>query len=266
MSDAFDLDRVGGARALRELVSEVLAAGEDALALFRMGAAKRVRTKPDRSPVTEADHAVEQRLRAFCARRFPDVGFLGEETGAGPATDAPMRFVVDPIDGTRAFLRGIPTWSILVGLEAESVPVVGVALIPSTGDLFVGVRGDGADGNGRPCVISEVSKLEDAVISHGGLEQFTSSGRCHLLERIGEATYSQRGFGDFEGYKHLLLGRVDGVIDPGVQPWDLCAPAVLVREAGGRLTAFDGTETIHGGSGVASNGRIHEALVALIAD
>jgi histidinol-phosphatase len=175
-----------------------------------------------------------------------------------------MRFVVDPIDGTRAFLRGIPTWSILVGLEAEGVPVVGVAFQPSAGDLFVGVRGDGVDANGRPCQVSEVARLEDAVISHGGLEQFWSNGIGHLLERLGEATYTQRGFGDFEGYKHLLLGRVDAVIDPGMQPWDICAPAVLVREAGGRLTTLDGEETVHGGSGLASNGLLHDELVALL--
>lgn len=259
----FDLDRIGGGSALRGLVDEVLAAGEEALGLYRGGAASRAVAKADRSPVTEADQAVERRLRSHIERAFPDAGFLGEETG-GTEAEAPLRFVVDPIDGTRAFLRGIPTWSVLVGLEDEHGPALGVALMPATGDLFVAVRGDGAVGNGRPLRVSEVGALSEAVVSHGGLNQFTSGGEGGLLTRLGESTYTQRGFHDFDGYRQLLLGRVDAMVDPGIKPWDVCAAAVLVREAGGRFTSMSGEDTIHGGSALASNGRIHDALVDLL--
>lgn len=261
-SDAFDLDRIGGRRALRDLVDEVLAAGEDALRLYEDGRA-RVERKPDRSPVTEADHAVEARLRALIEKRWPTAGFLGEESGHAPS-NGDLRFVVDPIDGTRAFIRGIPTWSVLVGIEAGGEPVVGIAFMPATGDLFVGVRGDGAEGNGRPLRVSAVDDLSAAVVCHGSIDQFHGANALPLLERLALHTYTQRGFSDFEGYRNVLLGRADAMIDPGIKPWDVCPAAVLVREAGGRFTSMDGEETIHGNGGLASNGAIHDALVALV--
>jgi histidinol phosphatase-like enzyme (inositol monophosphatase family) len=260
----FDLDRLGGVRALRALVDEVLAAGEDALALYRGGAAGRAQTKVDRSPVTEADRAVEARLRKYFAKHHPGVGFLGEESGEGEPTTTDMRFVVDPIDGTRAFLRGLPTWSILVGLEADGVPSVGIAFFPVSGDLYVGVRGAGATGNGRPLRVSQVDALDAALVCHGSLQQFTAHGAGHLLARLGERTYTQRGFADFDGFRRVLEGKADAMIDPGVMPWDLCPAAVLVREAGGRFTSMAGEATIYGQSGLASNGALHDALLALL--
>jgi histidinol-phosphatase len=262
--DPFDLDRIGGRRALRALVDEVLAAGEDALGLQRSGAGARYHTKPDLSPVTEADAAVEARLRKFVAARFPDAAFVGEEEGDSGTVDAPLRFVVDPIDGTRAFIRHLPTWSVLVGLEDEAGPAVGVALLPAAGDLFVAVRGDGCEGNGRPLRVSDVRDLRGALVCHGGLAQFTESGRGDALLRLAESTYTQRGFADFESYKQLLLGRADAVVDPGVQPWDICAAHVLVHEAGGRLTSMEGEDTIRGGSALATNGHLHAAMVQLL--
>ena len=261
----FDLDRVGGAAALRALVEEVLAAGEAALHLYRSGAAQRAETKPDRSPVTEADREVEARLRTFCDRRFPNVAFVGEETGShgGRGPDA-MRFVVDPIDGTRAFLRGIPTWSILIGLEVQRRPVLGIAYMPAMNELFVAVDGQGAEGNGRPLRVSGVDRLDAAVISHGSLNQFTDAGLSAVLPVLGEHTYTQRGFADFDGYRNLLLGRVDAMIDPGVKIWDVCAPAVLVREAGGRLTDLAGDTTLHDGTVIATNGWLHDPLLELL--
>ena len=172
--------------------------------------------------------------------------------------------MVDPIDGTRAFIRGLPTWSILFGVEAEGEPVLGVAFLPAAGDLFIGARGHGATCNGRPLHLSRVAKLEDALVCHGGLQQFTADGLEGALPALSRATYTTRGFADFDGYRQLLLGRADAMVDPAVQPYDLCPAAVLVREAGGRFTAFDGTETIHGGSGLATNGPLHDALVALL--
>ena len=172
--------------------------------------------------------------------------------------------MVDPIDGTRAFIRNIPTWSILVGLEADGIPVLGVAYMPAADDLFYAVSGRGARGNGKPLVVSKIDTLAESTVSHGALSQFTDLDLGHLLPRMGIETYTQRGFADFDGYRQLLQGRVDAMIDPGVAPWDICAAAVIVREAGGRLTSFDGEETIHGGGAVATNGLIHDALVELL--
>ncbi|HJK95448.1 MAG TPA: inositol monophosphatase family protein [Polyangiaceae bacterium LLY-WYZ-15_(1-7)] len=260
----FDLDRIGGAHALDHLVDAVLEAGEIALRLYRGGAAARTERKPDRSPVTEADREVERHLRAYLDEAHPAAAFLGEESGEGAGT-SDLRFVVDPIDGTRAFVRGIPTWSILLGLEAEGEPVLGVAYMPAAGDLFVGVQGHGATANGRPCRVSQVADAADAAIGHGALAQFTDEGMGPALERLAVGTDTQRGFADFANYRELLLGRLDAVVDPGVQPYDVCPAAVLVREAGGRFSDFGGAPTIHGRGFVASNGPVHDAILALLA-
>ncbi|MBC7173272.1 MAG: histidinol phosphate phosphatase [Polyangiaceae bacterium] len=262
--EAFDLDRIGGRNALRALISEVLAAGEDALKLYSRGAAARVQAKPDRSPVTEADRAVEERIRAYLAKHFPMAAFLGEETGSANGSSG-LRFIVDPIDGTRAFIRGLSTWSILVGLEAEGEPVVGIAYMPAAEELYVGVRGGGADCNGRPLHVSAVSSLDAALVCHGSLQQFTDESLGPVLTRLGEQVYTCRGLADFDGYRQVLHGRADAMVDPSIKPYDVCPAAVLVREAGGRFTSLSGEATIFGGSGLASNGHVHEALVALVA-
>ena len=259
----FDLDRVGGFRGMDALITEVLAAGEDALKLYREGAANRARVKPDRSPVTEADEAVEKRLRAYFAKAHPTADFLGEETGEQD-TKSDLRFIVDPIDGTRAFVRGLKTWSILVGLEADGTPAIGIAYFPADNDLYVAARGHGAHGNGRPLKVSNVRALADSMITHGALAQFTDANLEYVLPKLARGTYTQRGLADFDGYRQVLLGTVDAMIDPSVKPWDLSPAAVLIPEAGGRFSALDGTETIYGGVGVATNGHIHDELLTLI--
>jgi len=258
---SFDLDRIGGRRGLDDTIDAVLSAGGYALRVQREAAAKIVK-KPDASPVTEADRNVEKRIRGFLEKRFPEAGFLGEESGEAEKS-SPLRWVLDPIDGTRAFIRMMDTWSVLLALEAEGEPVVGIAFLPATGELFVGVRGGGAYYNGRPCHLSQVAALDEALVCHGGLGQFTEDGRAALLEKLARRTFTQRGVADFANYRELLVGRADAVVDPGIQPYDVGPAAVLVREAGDRFTDLSGTETIHGGSALASNGLLHDALLAL---
>ncbi|MEM9190669.1 MAG: inositol monophosphatase family protein [Myxococcota bacterium] len=264
MTDAastFDLDRIGGRRALDALISEILAAGEFALSLSRSGFATV--DKPDGSPVTEADKGVEARLRAHVEQAHPTASFLGEESGEKEGDG--LRFIVDPIDGTRAFVRGLSTWSVLCGIEYEGVPVVGIAFMPAEDDFYLAVAGEGARRNGRAVGVGSVEALDRATVAHGALNQFTLDGRTNLLEALAKETYSQRGLHDFDGYRQLLLGRVDAMVDPGVTGWDICAAAVLVREAGGRLTSLEGEETVFGGGAIASNGKIHDPLLALTA-
>src|SRR5690606_31216836 len=154
-----------------------------------------------------------------------------------------MRFIVDPIDGTRAFIRGLPTWSVLVGLEAESVPSIGIAYMPAAEELYVGVRGLGADCNGRPLAVSSVASLDDALVCHASLQHFVPDGLGALLPKLGEAVYTCRGLAAFDGYRQVLHGRADAMLDPSVQPYDVCPAAVLVTEAGGRFSALDGRPT-----------------------
>ncbi len=260
----FELAQLGGRAAFEDLIDAVLQAGEVALSSFRAGAGLRAETKPDRSPVTEADRAVEAELSRFVARRFPAAKFFGEETGGDGATPHGLRFVVDPIDGTRAFVRGLPTWSILVGVEYAGTPVAGVAYMPAAGDLFSAVLGHGAYANGRPIRLSQTARLEDALICHGGLAQFTDDNREALLGRLARTTYTQRGLSDFASYRALLLGQADAVVDPGIQPHDVAAACVLVREAGGTFSALDGAPTIYGPGALASNGHVHDALLRVV--
>ena len=188
--------------------------------------------------------------------------FVGEEDGESGA--GTMRLLVDPIDGTRAFLRDVPTWSVLVGLVDEVGPALGVAFMPAAGDLFVGLRGGGATGNGRPLRVSQVDALADTLVCHGSLDQFEGNGRMSSLDALARHTYSQRGFSDFDGYRQLLWGRCDAMVDPGVRPWDVCAAAVLVTEAGGQWSDLTGAPIIDGDGFVASNGHVHGALLGLL--
>ena len=262
MANGFDVGRIGGASGLAALEAIVRRAGDAALKHFQKGVVPD--QKPDRSPVTVADREAEEIIRDHVLNAHPDAGFLGEETGRFEGTEG-VRFIVDPIDGTRAFVRGWSTWSVLLGVEADDVPVVGIAYMPAAGDFFVGVQGGGATHNGRPVRVSKVGHLADATVTHGGLQQFTMSGVGDALIRLADASDIARGCPDFDGYRQILLGRSDAMVDPGVQPYDVCAPAVLIREAGGRFSSFSGEETIYGGSGVASNGVIHDELIAALA-
>ena len=262
VSNEFDIGRIGGADGLRALEDVTRRAGHAALKHFQQGVVPE--KKPDRSPVTVADREAEQIIRDHVLSAHPEAGFLGEETGQYGDRSG-LRFIVDPIDGTRAFVRGWSTWSVLVGIEADGEPVVGIAYMPAAGDFFVGVRGRGATHNGKRVRVSKVEPLADATVTHGGLQQFTMTGLGDALVRLAEACDIARGCPDFDGYRQVLLGRSDAMVDPGVQPYDVCAPAVLIREAGGTFTSFRGEETIYGGGAIASNGLIHDDLVAALA-
>jgi fructose-1,6-bisphosphatase/inositol monophosphatase family enzyme len=261
---SFDLELLGGRRGLADLIAEVVACGRDALGRQRAFVATAT-AKSDGSPVTDADRAIEERLRAFCESRYPGCAIVGEESPATePANGSELRVVIDPIDGTRAFMRGLATWSVLLGIEHAGRAVVGVAFMPVVDEVFTGVDGQGSTVNGRPIELSRVDRLSAAAVGHGALSQFASAARLDLLPELARHTYTQRGFGDFENYRLLLKGNLDAVVDPGIAPWDVCAPAVLVRAAGGRLTDFRGHDDIRSGSVIASNGLVHDELVTLV--
>ncbi|MCS6857917.1 MAG: histidinol phosphate phosphatase [Sandaracinaceae bacterium] len=262
MGAKFTLERIGGRKALDEIVCEVIASGQAARRLAEEGRAF-AQFKEDGSPVTEADRMIESRLRACLSRLVPEANILGEEEGGSFPSEGELSFLIDPIDGTRAFMRGLSTWSILVALLEGKRPVLGVAYLPAEDDLYLAVEGHGAYRNGRPLRVSQISALEEAAISHGALAQFLVDGSESALFEIAGRSASQRGLTDFDGYRRLLAGQLDVVIDPAVAPWDIAAPAILVREAGGRFTDLNGEETIFGRGAIASNGKIHEEVVAI---
>jgi histidinol-phosphatase len=172
---------------------------------------------------------------------------------------------VDPIDGTKSYIRGIPFFATLIGLEEEGEVVAGVVHAPATGELLYAAKGQGAfDETGRRLRVSPTERLAEAMVSFGGLGIFRRLGYWRAFEEIVDRTGRQRGFGDYLGTAMVARGWSEAMLELDVKPWDLAALKVIVEEAGGRFTDFDGNRTIYGGSAVASNGRIHDELLDIL--
>jgi histidinol-phosphatase len=228
----------------------------DAVAMGRFRARDLVvDTKPDLSPVTEADRAVEDALRARIAAERPGHAFVGEETGETGAAAGPL-WIVDPIDGTRNYSRGIPVWATLVALERNAEVELGVVSAPALHRRWWAVRGGGAYADGERIHVSGVRRLEDAVVSFND-----ASLRLPGIPALAERSWHARAFGDFWAHMLVAEGAVDVCIDPVVSVWDLAAVSVIVEEAGGAFTDLSGTRRIDGGSGVSTNGRLHDAAL-----
>ena len=249
-----------------DLLHEIAVRTEDVALRFFRARDLRVDEKPDRSPVSEADREIESVVRAIVGERYPELAILGEEegeTGAGPGGGG-ARLIVDPIDGTRNFVRGIPIFATLLAIEDEGEIVAGVANAPALGVRWHAARGEGAFRDGRAIHVSGVRHLDRALVLHGNLgtsEPAPPEGFLALARRA-ERT---RGFGDF--YQHVLVaeGAAEIALDPAVQPWDVAALQILVEEAGGRATTIHGERAIRGGSLLTTNGALHPAALAALA-
>ena len=224
-----------------------------------------VEWKADESPVTVADRKAERHIRDLVARYFPADGFLGEEYGDQPGSSG-FRWVIDPIDGTRSFVRGIPLWGTLVGLEHDGELVAGVCYSPAMGNLYRAARGDGAYRDDRRIRVSDEPDLSKALVCYSGHKFFEDAGREATFRAICERTDRQRGYGDYYGFVLVAQGSCEVMLDHGVHAWDVAALIPLLEEAGGRLTAWDGTRTIHRLDVVATNGRVHDAVLQLLAE
>jgi histidinol-phosphatase len=229
-----------------------LADAADAIALGRFRAEDLVvETKPDRTPVTEADRAVEEAIRARLAAERAGDAMLGEELGEHGT--ALRRWIVDPIDGTRNYSRGMPVWATLIALEEGGTVQLGVVSAPALGRRWWAERGGGAFADGAAIRASKVERVEDAAIS------FALEDR---LPELARRCWHPRGYGDFWAHMLVAEGALDGAVDAvGVSAWDLAAAQVVVEEAGGRFTDRAGVARIDGGSAVSSNGLLHEALL-----
>jgi histidinol-phosphatase len=236
-------------------------ADEIALKFFR-SRDLRVESKTDSSPVTEADREIENTARAFLSERAPSLGVYGEERGETGTQRT--RLIIDPIDGTRNFIRGIPIFASLLAVEHEGEVLAGLVSAPALKVRWHAAKGQGAFCGMRRLRVSDISRLSEAQIFHGNLSpataEFLPPGLLALLSRAART----RGFGDF--YQHMLVAEGCGevAIDPTLKPWDIAALLVIVEEAGGRATNLAGSRSIYGGSLVSSNGRLHgEALAQL---
>jgi histidinol-phosphatase len=255
---------VGGVTRHEEVEAAVRAAqaaGEIAMRYYRGGF--QVTIKADQTPVTQADREAEQAIKRVLGRAFPNHGFLGEEFGEEGPRD--RRWIIDPIDGTRNFIRGIPIWAVLIGLEEAGEVTAGVVFNPASGELLWARRGDGAWAGEERLRVSPCDVMKDAFLLHSDLHLLREAGHWDPFVRMLDACGRTRGFGDYYGYGLVAAGKAEIYVETDLKPWDAAPMKVLVEEAGGRLTDFSGAPTIYTGSVLATNGRLHEAARRLLA-
>jgi histidinol-phosphatase len=241
----------------------------DAVTMSRFLASDlQVEAKPDLTPVSDADRASETTIRAILERERPDDDVLGEEYGAtGDGTG--RRWVIDPIDGTKNYVRGVPVWATLIGLQQDGQTVAGVVSAPSLGRRWWAAKGGGAwtgssVRDARACRVSKVSALSDAYLAYSSLSGWRDIDRLPQFLDLLDAVWRSRGFGDFLSHMLVAEGAVDAAAEPEVSLWDLAALQIVVTEAGGRFSDLSGLERADGGSVVCSNGLLQDELLELI--
>ena len=241
-----------------------LADAADAITIARFRALDlQVESKPDLTPVSDADRAVEQELRRLLASSRPGDAVLGEEYGVDG--DGPRRWVIDPIDGTKNFVRGVPVWATLIALQVDERVTVGVVSAPALGRRWWAGRGLGAyagtsTADASRLSVSAVSSLGDAALSYSSLAGWPGSAFVDLTQKV----WRSRAFGDFWSHVLVAEGAVDISCEPEVSLWDLAALQVVVEEAGGRFTDLAGNARPDGGSVVCSNGLLHDEVLAAL--
>ncbi|MDF2442312.1 MAG: histidinol-phosphatase [Subtercola sp.] len=255
-----------------------LADAADAISADRFRALDLVvEQKPDRTPVTDADRAVERAIRDGLARERPADAILGEEFGEEPGAGAntgttPHRqWIIDPIDGTANFLRGVPVWATLIALVVDGVPVLGVVSSPAFAKRWWASTGNGAwlsEGGGEPrrLAVSKVATLADASISYNSLKGWDEAGRLDALLRLSRAVWRTRAYGEMWAYMMVAEGLVDVAGEYDLQPYDVAALIPIVEEAGGRFTGLAGEDALWSGSALATNGVLHEETRTLLAE
>ena len=239
----------------------------DGIAMGHFAGELTITAKHDNTLVTQADTEVETRLRDRIAAAFPHHGILGEEFGTEPG-DGDTRWIIDPIDGTHNFVRGIPIWGTLLAVERGGELVAALVSAPALGQRWTAVRGRGAglrhDGREHAIQVSSTTQLSDAQILFGTLRSIDAAGHGAGLRRVLDHAWRDRGLGDFWGYMLVAQGSAEAMIEVGPTLWDLAAPALIVAEAGGRMTNFQGELGYSGPTSLATNGQLHGELVALL--
>jgi histidinol-phosphatase len=249
------------------------AANADLVSLPRFRAQDLVvTTKPDRTPVTDADQAVEKLIRSTITAARPDDAILGEEMGSTSESSGPQpgrQWIIDPIDGTAGFLRGLPIWATLIALAIDGEPVVGVVSAPALGQRWYGARGHGAFtttwSHLEPAAlrVSKVEKLADATVSYNSLPGWINDGRGEQVTRRATGAWRARAIGDFWSYMLVAEGSLDVAGEADLKPYDMAALVPIIEEAGGRFSSLDGEPGVWKGTALATNGTLHDEVLGI---
>jgi histidinol-phosphatase len=237
-----------------------LADAADRVSLKHFGNDPQVATKPDHSFVTEADTEVERQLRERIESLYPSHGILGEELGRATG-DGENRWIIDPIDSTHNFMRGVPVFATLIAFERSGQVLLGIISAPAMNQRWHALRGRGAWSGARRLRVSTISNLSQAQLFYASRSTFVGAGREAGFDAVVKGVWRERGFGDFWGYALVAQGSGEAMLEPEAKPWDLAAPLVVVEEAGGRLTDLSGRPGYDRGSALASNGVLHEEIL-----
>jgi myo-inositol-1(or 4)-monophosphatase len=241
-----------------------LQAGKLTLDYFRNDIATEY--KSDDSPVTEADRGAEQLIREQIERAYPQHAIVGEEYGETTSEGATHRWFIDPIDGTRAFVRGVPLYAVLLGLEIDGTCDVGVAYFPALEEMLAAATGEGCHWNGRRASVSAKTSLKDGILTHANAAAYEPLGRQEAFTRLQRAAGFCAGWADAYAYLLVATGRAEVALDPIMNPWD-CAPfPPILREAGGYFGDWDGNETIHAKEAMATTKALLPEVLGLISD
>jgi histidinol-phosphatase len=244
--------------------AQQLADVADAISMARFRALDLLVTvKPDLTPVTEADHGIERALRELIAARRPTHTVIGEEFGGDVSDHSGWRWVIDPIDGTRSFVRGNETWGTLIALQHRGRSLVAVASTPALGHRYAAVRGGGATVDGRPMTVSRVTKIAEAMIAHTSVSGFARIGMAAELVDIARRCWDARGLGNTNSHLAVARGTADIGWTSRANLWDYAALSLIVEEAGGRFLDRSADGPL-GGTGLSTNGLLHDEVVALL--
>ncbi|HMN60447.1 MAG TPA: inositol monophosphatase family protein [Anaerolinea sp.] len=244
------------------LVETAYLAGRKTLAHFQTGV--QADYKADRSPVTQADKAAEELIRARIEARYPGHAIIGEEFGRKESAGASHCWIVDPIDGTKSFLRGIPLYAVLIGLEIDGQVAAGAAYFPALDEMLAAADGLGCWWNGRPARVSSVPRLDQAWVTSSDPLSFDHTGKRAAWERLKRAAYSRGGWGDAYGYLLVATGRAEVMLDPIMEVWD-CGPfPPILREAGGYFGDWQGTPTIYAREALATSQALLPEVLATL--
>lgn len=234
-------------------------AGRRTLCYFNSGVA--VEFKRDNTPVTQADREAEQLIRRRISEVYPKHSIIGEEAGE-TSGDPDYKWIIDPIDGTKTFICGVPMYGVLIGVEVRGQPSVGVIYMPALDEMVCAATGMGCRWNGRPARVSRVSRLEEAVVLTSSVSACVA--RSDAYEKLAARTRFQRTWGDCYGYVLVATGRAEIMLDSAMKPWD-CGPMVpILTEAGGHFTTWKGEPTIWGPDGAGTNAALHEEVLAIL--